>query len=93
MIIIGSNYFCTNANKNKKFNFLQSVFHKLPTDIMKEIFVWLPIDDFAPIASVCEDWKEVAGSDEVWQTFYRYKFLRHNPNTMPLEKGIKKTTT
>lgn len=55
---------------------------------MKEIFVWLPIDDFAPIASVCGDWKEVACSDEVWQTFYRYKFLRHNPNTMPLEKGI-----
>jgi hypothetical protein len=55
---------------------------------MKEIFVWLPIDDFAPISSVCGDWKEVACSDEVWQTFYRYKFLRHNPDTMPLDKGI-----
>mmetsp|Transcript_4267 Transcript_4267/g.4430 ORF Transcript_4267/g.4430 Transcript_4267/m.4430 type:complete len:297 (+) Transcript_4267:156-1046(+) len=78
------------ANYVREMNtdfFNQSVFHKLPLDIMKEIFVWLPIDDFAPISSVCGDWKEVACSDEVWQTFYRYKFLRHNPNTMPLERG------
>lgn len=67
--------------------FPQTFFHKLPADVVKEIFVWLPIDDFSPIPTVCKDWKVLAGSDEVWQTFYRYKFLRHNPDTMPLERG------
>jgi hypothetical protein len=47
--------------------------------------VWLPIDDFSPVPTVCQDWKDLACSDEVWQTFYRYKFLRHNPDTMPVE--------
>ena len=65
---------------------LQSLFNILPTDIINEIFVWLPIDDFAPVPTVCQEWKKLACSDEVWQTFYRYKFLRHNPDTMPLEK-------
>lgn len=64
----------------------QNCFRSLPTDLIKEIFVWLPIDDFSPVPTVCQDWKDLACSDEVWQTFYRYKFLRHNPDTMPVEK-------
>ena len=66
---------------------LKAFFDKLPADVVKEIFVWLPVDDFSPIPTVSKDWKQLAYSDEVWQTFYRYKFLRHNPDTMPLERG------
>ena len=57
----------------------------MPTDVIKEIFTWLPVDDFSPVPTVCKDWKELASSDEVWQTFYRYKFLRRNPDSMPIE--------
>ena len=37
-----------------------------------------PIDEFSPVPSVSRDWQDLARSDEVWLTFYRYKFLRNN---------------
>ena len=63
--------------------FNQSLFRYLPTSVIQEILIWLPIDEFAPIPAVCWEWYDLGTSDEVWQTFYRYKFLRHNPDTMP----------
>ena len=66
---------------------LQGPLKRIPTDVIQEIFTWLPIDDFGPIASVCSDWRKFSVSDEVWQTFYHYRFLRHNPNTLPLSKS------
>ena len=69
----------------KYFN--QSLFRLLPHDVICEIFHWLPIDEFAPVPVVCREWYELATSDQVWQVFYRYKFLRHNPGTMPTLKS------
>ena len=56
------------------FNFCRSC----PPDVMREIFVWLPIDEFTPVPSVCREWLEISRSDEIWLTFYQYKFLRNN---------------
>lgn len=56
----------------------------LPTDLIKAIFVWLPIDEFCPVPAVCQDWNHLGASDEVWKTFYLYRFIRYNPDTMPL---------
>lgn len=64
----------------------QGILNRMPTDVLHEIFAWLPIDDFGPVASVCSCWRKLAVSDEVWQTFYEYRFLRHNPNTRPVLK-------
>ena len=61
--------------------------NKIPTDILLEIFEWLPIDDFSPVSAVCTEWQKLAVSDEIWLVFYRYKFLRHNPGTMPIIPG------
>ena len=58
------------------FNF--NYFRTCPPDVMREIFVWLPIDEFTPVPSVCRDWLEISRSDEIWLTFYQYKFLRNN---------------
>jgi len=30
------------------------------------------------VPSVCWEWNELSRSDEIWQTFYRHKFLRNN---------------
>lgn len=54
-------------------------FDVLPEILLFEILLWLPIDDFSPISSVCKDWSIIAVSDEIWNFFYCYKFLRHNP--------------
>ena len=27
---------------------------------------------------MCWEWNELSRSDEIWQTFYRHKFLRNN---------------
>jgi hypothetical protein len=48
--------------------------------------MWLPTEDFSPIFSVSKEWRLLASSDEVWQVFYRHKFLRGNPNTMPTQQ-------
>lgn len=61
----------------------QNFFVKVPTSVIQEIFLWLPIDDFAPIPSVCEEWHVLATGDEIWRTFYEYRFLRTNPNSLP----------
>jgi hypothetical protein len=58
------------------FNF--NYFRTCPPDVMREIFVWLPIDEFTPVPSVCREWLEISRSDEIWLTFYQYKFLRNN---------------
>ena len=60
-----------------------SAFRVLPHAVIQEIFLWLPIDEFSPVPCVCREWYELGTGDEVWQVFYRYKFLRHNPGTMP----------
>ena len=66
---------------------LQGPLERIPADVIQEIFTWLPIDDFGPIASVCSEWQKISVSDGVWQTFYHYRFLRHNPNTLPHSKS------
>lgn len=68
---------------NRYFN--ESPFEKLPTCLIQEILMWLPIDDFAPVPRVNKEWHVLGSSDEIWQTFYRYKFLRHGTNSMPPE--------
>ena len=65
--------------------FNESPFERLPTCLIQEILMWLPIDDFAQVPRVNKDWHDLGSSDEIWQTFYRYKFLRHGTNTMPLD--------
>jgi len=67
--------------------FNQSAFRCLPTAVVQEIFLWLQIDEFSPVPAVCREWYELGISDEVWQMFYRYKFVRHNPGTMPTLKS------
>lgn len=59
------------------------LFDTTPTDILLEIFAWIPIDDFSPIPAVCSEWNILGTSDQVWRTFYMYKFVRHNPGSMP----------
>ena len=59
--------------------FNSNKFDLLPDIIVIEILLWLPIDDFSPVSSVCKDWSIIAVSDEIWNFFYSYKFLRHNP--------------
>lgn len=67
--------------------FSESHFHKLPTDVIIEIFLWLPIDKFSPVTSVCWEWCEIGCCDQLWGCFYRQKFLLNNPGAMPtLEK-------
>jgi len=63
-----------------------SYFRRLPTSVIQEIMLWIMVDEFAPISSVCIEWSQLGTSDEIWQTFYRHKFLRHNPNSMPASK-------
>jgi hypothetical protein len=63
--------------------FCESFFQKLPTDLVIEIFLWLPINRFAPITSVCWEWCEIGCSDAIWGCFYRQKFLVNNPGAMP----------
>ena len=67
--------------------FNHSPFRHLPTSVIQEILLWLPIDEFAPIPAVCWEWHDLGTGDEVWQTFYRYKFLRYNPDTMPAKRS------
>lgn len=63
-----------------------SPFRVLPQHVIQEVFRWLQIDEFAPVLSVCWEWYELGTADEVWRTFYTYKFLRHNPGTLPAQK-------
>ena len=64
-----------------KIYFNECQFNKLPTYVIQEIFLWLPIDDFAPILSVSREFYELGTSDEVWYQYYAYKFCRHDPNS------------
>lgn len=69
--------------------FNQNLFCKLPCSLIEEIFLWIPIDDFSLISSVCKDWKTIATSDEIWKVFYRFKFLRCNKSvSYPINSGI-----
>lgn len=63
--------------------FNQSVFARIPTDVMLEIFHWLPISDVAPLFSVCWEWHETVSSDKLWRLFYQQKYLDNNPGIMP----------
>lgn len=63
--------------------FNENYFHKLPHILIQEIFMWLPIDDFAPVPAVCKEWYEISRSDELWFTFYGYKFLRFSGKSVP----------
>jgi hypothetical protein len=63
--------------------FNENYFKKLPYILIQEIFMWLPIDDFAPVASVCKEWYRISQSDELWFTFYGYKFLRFSDESVP----------
>lgn len=75
-----SNIFTSYFNKN--------YFLKLPISVIEEIFVWLPVDDFAPISPTCKEWHELGTSDQIWSNFYKYKFLRSNPGSLPvIEQG------
>lgn len=65
--------------------FNQSNFRYLPHALIQEIFLWLPIDEFSPVPAVCWEWYQLGTADEVWKSFYQYKFLRHNPGTMPAQ--------
>ena len=63
--------------------FNESVFSRIPRDVLLEIFQWMPISKFAPIISVCRDWCDTGTSDEIWGIYYRRKFLMNNPGAMP----------
>lgn len=69
------------AITNDYFN--ESAFANLPRDVLMEIFLWMPINKFTPIVSVCWEWCETGTSDEIWGLFYRRKFLMNNPGAMP----------
>jgi hypothetical protein len=70
--------------------FNQNLFNKLPCSVIEEIFLWIPIDDFSLVSSVCKEWKTISTSDEIWKVFYGYKFLRSNKSvSYPINSGIK----
>lgn len=58
-------------------------FRNVPAAVMQEIFLWLPVDKFSPISSVCWEWHDVATSNEVWMRFYAQKYLSNNPGRLP----------
>eukprot|EP01038_Epipyxis_sp_PR26KG_P012229 gene12229-16381_t len=57
---------------------------KLPTDVMQNILLYIPIDCFGPITSVCKEWHSIGTSDQIWRMFYYQKFIENNPGSMPL---------
>lgn len=59
--------------------FHRDPFRKLASDIVMEIFWWLPIQELHPVISVCWEWSEVCCSNVMWQQFYHRKFLVNNP--------------
>lgn len=66
---------------NDYFN--ESAFVNIPRDVLMEIFLWMPINNFAPVLSVCWEWCETGTSDDIWGIYYRRKFLLNNPGVMP----------
>jgi len=63
--------------------FNESAFVNIPRDVLMEIFLWMPINKFAPVLSVCWEWCETGTSDDIWGIYYRRKFLMNNPGMMP----------
>lgn len=73
-----------------KAYFNECLFDKLPTYVIQDILLWLPIDDIAPTLSVSRDFYDVGTSDEVWYRYYAQKFCRLNPNShMPAFKSCR----
>jgi hypothetical protein len=63
--------------------FNQNMFQRIPTDVLLEIFRWLPICDCTPLFSVCSEWCETVSSDKLWRVFYHQKYLMNNPGAYP----------
>lgn len=49
--------------------------------------MWLPVDDFAPVLSVCRDWHKIGSSDHIWKFYYNHRFIRFNPHSLPSIRG------
>ena len=58
-------------------------FQKLPASVVVEIFQFIPVEEFAPLLTVCGDWYDVGTGNEAWTSFYRRKFLLNNPGSLP----------
>lgn len=70
---------------NKYFD--QNLFNTLPEEVIFEIFLYLPVDDFSVFTATCREWQSLSASDYIWKDLYTYKFLRSNPDgVQPLEK-------
>ncbi len=61
-----------------------SPFQCLPTAVVQDIFLWLPISSFSQVCSVSTEWRQVGHSDEIWTLLYMQKFLQNNPGALPI---------
>jgi len=61
--------------------FTKNYFQHLSVDVMEEIIRWLPINEFAPVLSVCQEWYKLGTSNNIWKQFYYSRFLRSNPTS------------
>ena len=58
-------------------------FRKLPVAAIHEIFQFIPIHEYAPLAQVCSEWNTMACSNDIWMQLYLEKFLLSNPGELP----------
>jgi hypothetical protein len=51
-------------------SYIQSIIHILHDELIQEIFLWIPLEEFGVIPQVCQYWNLRGTSDQVWKVFY-----------------------
>jgi hypothetical protein len=60
------------------FNF--GTINRLPTVLLREIFLMMSVDTFVVLGTVCQEWLQITRSNEIWRPLFQYKFVETNPN-------------
>jgi hypothetical protein len=66
-----------------------SPFQRFPTSLLLEIFDFLSIHEIPVCSTVCLEWKNTLSLNELWLKYFESKFIRLNPNSVPLRPSIR----